>query len=65
MVKKLRKKARSARKLFTLRRDPDLIREVRNLAESERSLELALAKEIRLLSKEIQKMKKMEVSKNG
>jgi len=41
--------------------DSKLIKEVHNLAQSERSLELELAKEIRILSKEIARMKDMEV----
>lgn len=45
------------------KKDPDLVKEVRRLAESERSLELELAKEIRHLSREIKKIKSMEVIK--
>ena len=41
--------------------DSKLIKEVHNLALSERSLELELAKEIKILSKEIARMKDMEV----
>lgn len=44
-----------------LKAEKSLAKEVKALAESERSLELELAKEIRLLSKEIQRMKDMEV----
>lgn len=44
-------------------KDPELIKEVHNLAESERKLELELAKEIRLLSAEIKRIKDMEVIK--
>jgi len=57
----------SQKKLFTKKKntsihtDSVLIKEVHNLAQSERSLELELAKEIKLLSKEISRMKEMEV----
>lgn len=44
-------------------KDPELIKEVQNLAKSERQLELELAKEIRLLSAEIKRIKDMEVIK--
>ena len=45
------------------KKDPSLVKEIRNLAESERKLEIELAKEIHLLSKEIKKIKHMEVIK--
>lgn len=51
------------KKNLSFSRDPELIKEVRHLAESERSLELELAREIKLLSREIKKMKSMEVIK--
>jgi len=41
----------------------DLIKEVKNLAKSERNLETELAREIRLLSVEIKNIKSMEVIK--
>jgi len=41
--------------------DSKLIKEVHSLALSERSLELELAKEIKILSREIARMKDMEV----
>lgn len=44
-------------------RDPELIKEVQNLAKSERHLEIELAREIRLLSAEIKRIKSMEVIK--
>jgi len=44
-------------------KDPELIKEVHNLAESERKLELELAHEIRLLAAEIKRIKDMEVIK--
>lgn len=44
-----------------LKTDDKLIKEVHHLAVSERSLEIELAKEIKLLSKEIARMKDMEV----
>lgn len=44
-----------------LHTDSDLIKEVHGLARSERSLELELAREIKELTKEISRMKDMEV----
>ena len=44
-------------------KDSELIKEVHNLAESERKLELELAHEIRLLAAEIKRIKDMEVIK--
>lgn len=41
--------------------DSELIREVHHMAQSERAIELSLVKEMRLLSKEIARMKDMEV----
>lgn len=49
------------KKKSTIHTDSALIKEVHHLAQSERSLELELAKEIKLLSKEIARMKEMEV----
>ncbi len=45
------------------KKDPSLVKEIRALTESEKSLEKELVREMRLLAKEIRKIKKMEVIK--
>jgi len=61
MPKKSKKPLRS--KLPVGKADPDLVKEVRRLAETERHLELELAREINLLATEVKKLKHMEVIK--
>ena len=61
MPKKARKPIRS--KFPVGKADPDLVKEVRRLAETERHLELELAREINLLATEVKKLKHMEVIK--
>lgn len=64
MVNKTRRpspRSTSVSRKSNLHTDSELIKEVHHLAQSERSLELELAKEINLLSKEIARMKDMEV----
>ena len=61
MPKKSKKPLRS--KFPMGKADPDLVKEVRRLAETERHLELELAREINLLVTEVKKLKHMEVIK--